>query len=158
MWELPWQHFAIDWVRADANGTNTGHQPQPAQGSRTTVCCSPPGTYEHYAEPRHTTTALTEEAIARIKSHAASSDGKAEPLFLYLAYTAAHAPLEPLPHDEDHPDCTNRVHHWRRKFCGLIKGLDSAVGQVVDAARSELGENTVIVFTSDNGGAPWFGR
>ena len=52
---------------------------------------------------------------------------------------------------------THIPHAWRRGFCGLVKGLDRGVGQVVAAAEAELGPNTFIVFTSDNGGAPWFG-
>ena len=111
------------------------------------------GTYHHYAEPRHSTTAITEEAVARIQSHGAA--GGDDPLFLYVAYTAAHAPLEPLPHDLD--NCRHFNHSWRQKFCGLVTGLDRGVGQLVAAAREHLGEDTVIVFTSDNGGAPWFG-
>ena len=31
------------------------------------------------------------------------------------------------------------------------------VGRVVERAREKLGNNTVVVFTSDNGGATWFG-
>ena len=96
MWELPWQHFALDWVRASENRT-----------------------YAHYAEPRHTTVAITKEAVARIETHAreasaanaassgaaASAGGGGKPLFLYVAYTAAHAPLEPEERDLAHCTC-----------------------------------------------------
>jgi arylsulfatase A-like enzyme len=130
LWELPWEHFTLDWVRAHENGT-----------------------YSHFAEARHTTDALTDEAVAVMESHAAG-DGTA-PLFLYLAYTAAHAPLEPL--EADLAACAQVPNELRRKFCGLMQGLDRSVGRVASTARQLFGDNVVFVFTSDNGGAPWFG-
>jgi arylsulfatase A-like enzyme len=48
-------------------------------------------------------------------------------------------------------------HLWRRQFCGLVRGLDRGVGRVVREARAALGEELLVVFTSDNGAAPWFG-
>ena len=36
-------------------------------------------------------------------------------------------------------------------------GLDEAVSDLVEGAKRHLGEDTVVVVTSDNGGANWFG-
>uniref|UniRef100_A0A7S3PML2 Sulfatase N-terminal domain-containing protein n=1 Tax=Aplanochytrium stocchinoi TaxID=215587 RepID=A0A7S3PML2_9STRA len=130
IWEMPWAPMVVDWIRAHENGS-----------------------YAHYLEEQHTTEALTNEAIAVIKNHASLENNR--PLFLYLAYTAAHAPLVPIPEDEG--SCVHLKHEWRRKFCGLVVGLDRGVGRVLDAALSYLGDNTIIFFSSDNGGAPWFG-
>ena len=77
------------------------------------------------------------------------------PLFLYLSYTAAHSPLQPEP--ESAAKCTHIPHLWRRQFCGMVVGLDTAIARVTEAAKSKLGEDTVVVVSSDNGGSVWFG-
>ena len=43
------------------------------------------------------------------------------------------------------------------QYCGLVVGLDEAVGALVEGAGRHLGRDTVVVVTSDNGGANWFG-
>jgi len=71
---------------------------------------------------------------------------------LFQAYTAAHAPLVPAP--KDLLECAHVPHLWRRNFCGLIVGLDRGVGLVTAAAEAFLGDETVVIFSSDNGGKP----
>ncbi len=45
-----------------------------------------------------------------------------KPLFLYVAFTAAHSPLQPMPgHIEK---CAHIPHLWRRQYCGLVVGMD----------------------------------
>jgi len=133
LWELPWDHFSLDWIRAFENGT-----------------------YHHYAEPRHTTEALTEEAIEVMKRHVMSDEKKTrQPLFLYVAYTAAHAPLEPLQRDLH--KCGHLSHSRRRHFCGLMVGLDRNVDRLAEESERILGSNTIFIFSSDNGGAVFFG-
>lgn len=87
--------------------------------------------------------------------------------FLYLAYNAPHVPIQP-PHD-----WLNRVRTRdpnldpkRAKIVALIEHLDASVGRVL-AALKDNGqmENTLLIFTSDNGGqvsagancGPWRG-
>ena len=108
------------------------------------------GTYQHFAEDRHATVAITDEAVMRMEEH-----GKQKPLFLYVSYNAAHTPLQP-----EHKwlqKCQHLPHSWRRSYCGLVVGLDLAVKKLVDGAKQHLGEDTVFVVTSDNGGPTWFG-
>ena len=46
----------------------------------------------------------------------------------------------------------------RRLFCGLVVGVDESVGMVVDALEeTKMMENTIIIFSSDNGGVPYSG-
>ena len=40
---------------------------------------------------------------------------------------------------------------YHRQFCGLVVGLDQAVGNLVQGAKKHLGEDTVVIVTSDNG-------
>jgi arylsulfatase A-like enzyme len=75
----------------------------------------------------------------------------AVPLFLYLAFTAPHTPyrapeawLERHAHIED-PE--------RRAYAAMISAMDDQIGRVVATLDStDLRENTLIVFHSDNGG------
>ena len=50
------------------------------------------GSYLHYPETRHSTIALTEEAVTVMEDHTKETD---KPLFMYLSYNAAHSPLQP---------------------------------------------------------------
>jgi len=130
LWNKPWEKpFGADWVKANENGSRV-----------------------HLAEPRHATTAITEEAIAVMESHKAESE---RPLFLYVAHTAAHSPLQPEP--EWLEVCTGIPHLWRRQYCGMVVGLDLALGRLVEKAKDILGGDTIVVVSSDNGGSVWFG-
>jgi len=156
LWELPWDHFSLDWIRAFENGT-----------------------YHHYAEPRHTTEALTDEAVEVMRRHVfeeQQQSTESRPLFLYVAYvyilfehlchlncvtrtshryTAAHAPLESLKTDLE--KCDHFTHSRRRHFCGLMVGLDRNVDRLAKESERILGRNTLFIFSSDNGGATFFG-
>jgi len=79
----------------------------------------------------------------------------AEPFFIYLAYNAPHFPIQP-PADwlaryrAKHPQVAEK----RAKNCALIEHLDNGIGRVLEALK-ETGraENTLVLFTSDNGGS-----
>jgi arylsulfatase B len=79
----------------------------------------------------------------------------ASPLFLYVAYTAAHSPLQPLPRHAAH--CTHIPHTRRRDYCGMVVGLDEALCNLTATVESQLGNNTIMVVASDNGGSAYFG-
>ena len=74
-------------------------------------------------------------------------------MFLYLAFEAIHGPLQkpPVQHSSPH----NEQMKWRRFIVDdMIHALDTAVGHVSSALEETgLMENTLLVFTSDNGGA-----
>ncbi len=82
-----------------------------------------------------------------------------EPFFLYLAYNAPHNPIQPPP------EWLDRVHQsrpgmdpTRRKLVALIEHLDAGIGRVLNTLdRTGLARNTLVVFTSDNGGVLAFG-
>lgn len=76
------------------------------------------------------------------------------PFFLYLAYNAPHAPIQP-PEDwlakvkQRDPNIDPR----RAKLVALIEHLDNGIGKVLDTLKATgLDRNTLVVFTSDNGG------
>lgn len=96
---------------------------------------------------------FTEEALKFVEQH------KDRPFLLYLAYTLPHANNErgkaegngmEIPSDEPYTKMP-----WpqaQKNHAAMITRLDHDVGRVLDRLR-ELGldENTVVIFTSDNG-------
>ncbi|MFA9388163.1 MAG: sulfatase [Prolixibacteraceae bacterium] len=86
------------------------------------------------------TQTYTQKAKAFIKKH------QKEPFFLYLAHNMPHVPIYASPKFEGSSN--------RGLYGDVIQELDWSVGQII-AQLEELGllENTLIVFSSDNG--PW---
>ena len=77
---------------------------------------------------------------------------KNRPFFLYLSHWAILNPLQSLKSDYDlHSHGGN---HTLSVYSGMIEALDRSVGKIIKALeKSGLSENTLIIFTSDNGGA-----
>jgi uncharacterized sulfatase len=75
-----------------------------------------------------------------------------QPFFLYLAHWGIHNPLQALK--EDYDAYAHIDDHALRVYSAMIRALDRGVGKVIRALEDNgLTENTLIVFTSDNGGA-----
>jgi arylsulfatase I/J len=101
-------------------------------------------------KPVHTkgymTDLFTEEAVRVIEN---KPDDK--PLFLYLAHIAPHDPLQAK--EEDLRKYPKVVYENRRTYLAMIDCMDQGIGKVLDALeRKGIRDNTLIVFTSDNGG------
>jgi arylsulfatase A len=95
---------------------------------------------EQPADQRTLTRRYAEEAVRFIRAH------KEEPFFLYLPHTMPHVPL--FTSEEFAGRST------RGLYGDVVEELDQAVGTVLQALRDEkLAENTLVIFTSDNG--PW---
>ncbi|MEM7308173.1 MAG: arylsulfatase [Planctomycetota bacterium] len=95
---------------------------------------------------------FTDEALGFVRSRA-SADA---PFFLYLAYTIPHANNEAGKEGMEVPDAAAHGEaDWpgaRKGFAGMVARLDRDVGRLLDLL-AELGvaEDTVVLFTSDNG-------
>ena len=79
---------------------------------------------------------------------------KDQPFFLYLAFNAPHFPIEP-PAEwlEKVNKRAPKLDPKRAKNVAFVEHLDDRIGHVLDSLeKSGLAENTVVVFTSDNGG------
>ena len=103
----------------------------------------------------HATDLFTDWACSYLRDRAEVG----EPFFLYLAYTAPHDPIQPPP---DWLAKVKRrepgISETRAKIVALIEHLDFGVGQVLATLdRLHLAENTLVIFTSDNGGNLIFG-
>lgn len=100
----------------------------------------------------HATELFTGWAIEYLRERAGE---KETPFFLYLAYNAPHFPIEP-PDDwlakvrERDPGLDPK----RAASVAFVEHLDHGIGRVLDAL-DELGlaRNTLVAFTSDNGGS-----
>lgn len=98
----------------------------------------------------HATDLFTQWSIDYIRSRETAS----EPFFLYLAYNAPHFPVQPP--EEWRKMVTSRevgINDTRANLLAFIEHMDDGIGKVVQALKeSGQYENTLIIFTSDNGG------
>jgi len=91
---------------------------------------------------------LSQQAVAAIRAN------RNRPFFLYLAYSAPHTPFQSKPSDYDALPAIKD--HKTRVYGAMVRSLDRGVGEVMAALKSEgLGADTLVIFTSDNGGA-WY--
>lgn len=120
---------------------------------------------------------FTDKAIDYIENH--KNDEK--PFYLDIHYTAPHSPWEKEQHPEDiwklYDNCDFKaapdlpLHEWQRHFFSkdnpytpekrreflqgyytAITAMDKSIGRIIDKLEAEgLRENTVIIFTADNG-------
>ncbi|MBN2031183.1 sulfatase-like hydrolase/transferase [bacterium] len=78
----------------------------------------------------------------------------ANPFFLYIAYNAPHAPVQP-PEEwvQQYREWEWLSNNTRANLCAFIEHLDYHIGIVLKKlAETGLDRNTVVIFTSDNGG------
>lgn len=92
----------------------------------------------------------TDEAIRVIEAN------RNRPFFLYLAHWGVHTPLQATK--EDYEAVGDLQPHRLRVYAAMIRALDRSVGRVLDALDQRgLSENTLVIFTSDNGGPGYIG-
>jgi arylsulfatase A-like enzyme len=98
------------------------------------------------SEAGYVTQLLGRDAVARINQHDPN-----KPLFLYLAFTAPHAPYQaPKAYLDKYRDISDPT---RRAYAAMIASMDEEIGKVVAALeKKKMRDNTLIVFMSDNGG------
>jgi arylsulfatase A-like enzyme len=95
---------------------------------------------ERPADQTTITERYTDEAIAFIKAH------RTQPFFLYVAHNMPHMPLFRSKPFEGRSQ--------RGLYGDVVEEIDSNVGRMLTTLREwNLDQNTLVVFTSDNG--PW---
>ena len=107
-----------------------------------------------YSDGRYLTDVFSKKAVDFIDRH------NKQPFFLYLAYNAPHVPLQaPEPLIQKYRD----MGRFNEEVCtvyAMIEQMDRGIGTVFQTLeKHDLTENTIIVFTSDNGPllADWAG-
>lgn len=118
---------------------------------------------------------LTDEAVDYIEESAAQD----KPFFLFLSYYTVHVPLDaPQSRIEKYKKSNVDIqdteyfikenqYHVSKKgeprlvrvkqnhpvYAGMVESLDLSVGRIINALEAQgIGDDTIIVFTSDNGG------
>lgn len=111
------------------------------------------------------TDSLTEKANAFIRKN------QEKPFFLYLSHYAVHVPIESKEVDKQQAQqrinkhefigpaykalgpAKQKMHQDNATYAGMIKSIDDSLGNIVKQLDAlNLSDNTIIVFTSDNGG------
>lgn len=103
-----------------------------------------------FAPVGHMTDYFTDQAMAAVEAN------RTRPFFLYLAYNAPHNPLQATRADYD--ALPQIADHTTRVYGAMLRQLDRRIGDLL--ARLDalgLSENTLVIFTSDNGGASYDG-
>lgn len=99
---------------------------------------------------KYLTDYFTDEAISAIKRN------KNQPFFMYLAHWGVHTPLQASKDDYD--ALAHIPDHRRRVYLAMVRSIDRSVGRVLQTLRDEaLEENTIVIFTSDNGAPGYIG-
>lgn len=99
---------------------------------------------------KYLTDYYTDQAVRVIEAN------RERPFFLYLAHWAPHTPLQATR--EDYDAVSHIADHRERVYAAMIRALDRGVGRVLAALRENgLEENTLVFFTSDNGGPNYIG-
>ena len=107
-----------------------------------------------YPEGTYLADFITDKAVGFIERH------KDEPFFLYVPHYGVHSPIqakqELIAKFKDKPAAGG---HNDPVYAAMIASVDESVGRI-SAKIDELGlaENTIIVFTSDNGGVGGYQR
>ncbi len=102
--------------------------------------------------PGHATDIFSDWAIEFLKER---SQAQTQPFFLYLAYNAPHFPIEPPAEwlakvKQREPEIEDK----RARNLALVEHLDHGIGRVLaQLQQSGLADNTLVIFTADNGGS-----
>ena len=109
------------------------------------------GSYDWYRDDKE----LREEGysthlIAKEACRLITAKDKTKPIFLYVPFNGVHSPMQvPDSYLQPYPGMTGP----RQKLAGMLAAVDEAIGQIVESLETAgLRENTLIVFSSDNGG------
>ncbi len=111
----------------------------------------------HNEEPTTSTSYLTDEITRRAEAFVQQRAG--EPFFLEVAYNATHWPYQ----RPDLPEGKRAWEHYRETgtradYVAMLERADQGIGRILDALdRLTLAQNTLVIFTSDNGGE-WLSR
>lgn len=118
--------------------------------------------YKPSYDTGYSTDLLADETIKCIKSY-----DKKSPFFIYLAFNAAHIPLQAKKEDllmygytEDKPSGKRKKklpqgsgNTDRQTFSAIVSNMDANIGRILTTLKEQgIDQNTLILFHSDNGG------
>ncbi len=136
-WHLGGKGFGPKEQGFDVAFEFNGHTVPPARQE-------PPG-----KEPKRAAEYLGDRAIAFLEQH------RDKPFFVQLSYFAVHIPLDTTPELRKKYEAKPKVESYscHPLYAGLLEEMDTSVGRLLAALdRLGLADNTLVIFTSDNGG------
>lgn len=96
---------------------------------------------------------LTDDITDRAVEFLQEARQDKKPFFMFVSYNAPHWPLQAKPEDLD--QFKNIGDRDRRIYCAMVYAMDKGIGRILDALKKNgLEKDTIVVFLSDNGGAP----
>jgi len=102
------------------------------------------GTYSTYV--------FRDRAVELITNHSVGD----KPMFMDISFQAPHRPLQA---PQKYIDMYSHVKDENRRiYSAMVTAVDDAIGEIIQALKSKnMYSDTLIVFSSDNGGDTWFG-
>lgn len=95
---------------------------------------------------------LTDEAVQFIH------ENKSKPFHLVLAHYLVHLPLQPKPGMAEPYKHIAQTDQRNPEYAAMIESLDQSVGRILSALDTAgVADNTLVIFTSDNGGLSGLG-
>lgn len=99
---------------------------------------------------------LTAQAVGYLRERAKTPE---KPFFLYFCHFSVHTPIQAKQPDIDYfskkPQLGNGGHD-NATYAAMVKSLDESVGAILEALQETgLSEDTLVIFTSDNGGVEY---
>jgi len=81
-------------------------------------------------------------------------ENKENNFFAYVPFFSVHTPIQSKSdYQKKYSNKESNDYHNRADYAGMIQSLDENVGKIMDKIDAlNLSENTLIIFTSDNGG------
>ena len=105
---------------------------------------------EQFKPKGYLTDYYTDQAVEVIENN------RHRPFFLYLAHWGVHNPLQASR--EDYDALSHIADHRLRVYSAMIRAVDRSVARVTQSLEDNgLADNTLIILTSDNGGAGYIG-
>jgi uncharacterized sulfatase len=105
---------------------------------------------EQFKPKGYLTDYYTDQAVEVIENN------RHRPFFLYLAHWGVHNPLQASR--EDYDALSHIADHRLRVYSAMIRAVDRSVARVTQVLEDNgLADNTLIILTSDNGGAGYIG-
>lgn len=126
--------------------------------------------------PVYVTDRIGNKAVEMIDEHLASASG--DPLFMYVSFTAVHAPMDINPADPRFARLQNEfgltaadyanssfvfpgsnqatTDQNRYELAAMTLAMDENIGKILAKLEEEdIADNTLVVYMNDNGGAGW---
>ena len=132
------QGFDVN-IGGDASGSPVGGYFVPFK--KGSMAC-----YDHlYPKGTHRADIFADEAIKFLQNQK-----KGTPFFMHMAYYLVHGPLQPVPEFVEKYKGKKGVN---ATYASMVEKMDESIGRILDELdRLGLKKNTLVLFTSDNGG------